>query len=190
MAYRGLITVSYLNTCSVEFWEDVYTCLYLNKMSYRDKDKCGIIWKSPTSLSSFLENNTLQVQNLGIYAVYSHLNHCNSFSHNCAILVEGIEKKSENRQLAHFSNLPMWYLSNAFQPILLLMEAYDNHVNAIVFSEPWAIPTYGILYAITRVAVPNRNRILFRCVYILSAPLSLTHCSAKLLLRVELICTM
>ena len=59
-----------------------------------------------------------RVQYLVIYAVFSRLNCCNSFSHYLAIVVEDRQKerkKSEDRRFARFSDLPVWYFSNAFQ---------------------------------------------------------------------------
>ena len=70
LSYQGKLSKHMLSWTFGDFlW-----IILSNKMAYSSKRKCGITWKSPTSLSSFLENDKWWVQYPKIYAVRSHLN--------------------------------------------------------------------------------------------------------------------
>ena len=73
--------------------------------------------------SEFFEIDRWWVQCPVIYEIFSRLNH-NSFRRYRASLAESYtdrrkkeESKSEDRRFAHFSNLPVWYFSDALQHI-------------------------------------------------------------------------
>ena len=157
--FHGICTLYklYVNTCSVELLlTKSLWILYSSKMAYSSKHKRGITWESPTSSSSFFENDKWWVQYTVIYAVLSRLNHCNSFSHYRAIVLEKREKESQKIDRFFPAKLtvllPMEALDNgwygSWRPLTNLMQTFRAchlctfHVATIFFG---VMPTYGVL---------------------------------------------
>ena len=92
-----LITVSYLNACSVKRPGPYLIVSIIRIMAYSSKHKRGVTWELPTNSTSLFENDEWWVQYPVINAVLSPLNRCNSFN-RCRAIVVSERKKEEVRR--------------------------------------------------------------------------------------------